>query len=53
MYLNVYFIFIFIGDRVSLHSPGCSGTHYIDQAGLKEIHLPLKIKGMHPYTCLL
>ena len=30
-------------DRVSLCSPGCPGTHSVDQAGLEltEIHLPL------------
>jgi hypothetical protein len=22
-------------DRVSLYSPGCPGTHFVDQAGLK------------------
>ena len=33
----------FIGDMVSLHSPGCPGTSYIDQARFKltEISLPL------------
>jgi hypothetical protein len=31
---------------VSLCSPGCSGTHSVDQAGLEltEIHLPLHPK---------
>jgi hypothetical protein len=24
-----------IQDRVSLYSPGCPGTHFVDQAGLK------------------
>jgi hypothetical protein len=27
-------LFVF-RDRVSLHSPGCPGTHSVDQAGLK------------------
>jgi hypothetical protein len=34
---------------VSLFSPGCPGSHYVDHAGLKltEIHLPLLgVKGM-------
>jgi hypothetical protein len=36
----VYFIclFIYLGffqDRVSLYSPGCPGTHFVDQAGLE------------------
>jgi hypothetical protein len=27
--------FVFFLDRVSLCSPGCPGTHSVDQAGLK------------------
>ena len=27
-------------DRVSLYSPGCPGTHFVDQAGLKLRNLP-------------
>jgi hypothetical protein len=27
-------------DRVSLCSPGCPGTHFVDQAGLKLRSLP-------------
>jgi hypothetical protein len=35
VYLFIYlFIFVF-RDRVSLCSPGCPGTHSVDQAGLK------------------
>jgi hypothetical protein len=30
----LFFIFVF-QDRVSLHSPGSSGTHSVDQVGLK------------------
>jgi hypothetical protein len=30
------FVFLFfVLDRVSLHSPGCPGTHFVDQADLK------------------
>jgi hypothetical protein len=30
------FVFVFVfQDRVSLCSPGCPGTHSVDQAGLK------------------
>jgi hypothetical protein len=33
------FVFCFFGgrvrDRVSLYNPGCPGTHFVDQAGLK------------------
>jgi hypothetical protein len=32
----VFFVFVFVfRDRVSLYSPGCSGTHFVDQAGLE------------------
>jgi hypothetical protein len=27
-------------DMVSLYSPGCPGTHFVDQAGLKLRNLP-------------
>jgi hypothetical protein len=30
------FVFVFVfRDRVSLCSPGCPGTHFVDQAGLE------------------
>jgi hypothetical protein len=32
--------FFFFRDRVSLCSPGCPGTHSVDQAGLKPRNLP-------------
>jgi hypothetical protein len=32
--------FGFFRDRVSLCSPGCPGTHFVDQAGLKLRNLP-------------
>jgi hypothetical protein len=28
------FLFLFFQNRVSLYSPGCPGTHFVDQAGL-------------------
>jgi hypothetical protein len=33
------FVFVF-RDRVSLYSPGCPGTHFVDQAGLQLRNLP-------------
>ena len=33
------FVLLF-GDRVSLYSPGCPGTHFVDQAGLELRNLP-------------
>jgi hypothetical protein len=35
----VLFCFVF-QDRVSLCSPGCPGTHFVDQAGLELRNLP-------------
>jgi hypothetical protein len=41
-----FFICFFLGgggavwDRVSLYSPGCPGTHFVDQAGLELRNLP-------------
>jgi hypothetical protein len=29
------FFFLVFRDRVSLYSPGCPGTHFVDQAGLE------------------
>jgi hypothetical protein len=34
------YFFVFLRDRVSLYSPGCPGTHSVDQAGL-ELRNPL------------
>jgi hypothetical protein len=35
-----FFFFFFFWDRVSLYRPGCPGTHFVDQAGLKLRNLP-------------
>jgi hypothetical protein len=31
----LFFIFLVLQDRVSLNSPACPATHFVDQAGLK------------------
>jgi hypothetical protein len=36
----IFFIFYFFRDRVSLYSPGCPGTHFVDQVGLELRNLP-------------
>jgi hypothetical protein len=36
----VVVLFLVFRDRVSLCSPGCSGTHFVDQAGLELRNLP-------------
>jgi hypothetical protein len=35
VFLVFLFVFVFFRDRVSLYSPGCPGTHFVDQAGLE------------------
>jgi hypothetical protein len=35
-----FFIFLVFRDRVSLCSPGCPGTHSVEQAGLELRNLP-------------
>jgi hypothetical protein len=30
-----FLFFLFFQDRVFLYSPGCPGTHFVDQAGLE------------------
>ena len=36
----LFFFFLVFRDRVSLCSPGCPGTHSVDQAGLELRNLP-------------
>jgi hypothetical protein len=33
--LLLFFVFCFFRDRISLYSPGCPGTHCVDQAGFE------------------
>jgi hypothetical protein len=35
-----FFFFLVFRDRVSLYNPGCTGTHFVDQAGLELRNLP-------------
>ena len=35
LYVFVCLFVCLFGDRVSLYRPGCPGTHFVDQAGLK------------------
>jgi hypothetical protein len=35
LFLVFCFLFLVFRDRVSLCSPGCPGTHFVDQAGLE------------------
>ena len=36
----LFVCFLVFRDRVSLYSPGCPGTHFVDQAGLELRNLP-------------
>ena len=40
LFLFSVFVFLVFRDRVSLCSPGCPGTHCVDQAGLELRNLP-------------
>jgi hypothetical protein len=35
IFIFLIFIFLVFRDKVSLYSPGCPGTHFVDQAGLE------------------
>jgi hypothetical protein len=39
LFVLVFIVFVF-RDKVSLYSPGCPRTHFVDQAGLKLRNLP-------------
>ena len=51
-----FFFFLVFRDRVSLYSPGCPATHFVDQASLELRNLPASgllgagIKGMHHHA---
>jgi hypothetical protein len=38
LFFFLFFIYLFLifQDRVSLYSPGCPGTHFEDQTGLRN-----------------
>jgi hypothetical protein len=38
-----FFFFFFSRDRVSLCSPGCPGTHFVDQTGLELRNPPTSV----------
>jgi hypothetical protein len=42
----LFFFFLTFGERISLCSPGCSGIHFIDQAGLELRDLPASASGV-------
>jgi hypothetical protein len=50
----VFWVFCFVfRDRVSLYSPGCPGTHSVDQAGLELRNPPAsasQVLGLKTYT---
>jgi hypothetical protein len=46
LHLFFFFFFLVFRDRVSLCSPGCPGTHSVDQAGLKLRNPPASVSQM-------
>ena len=48
---SFFFLFFLFWDRVSLCSPGCPGTHFVDQAGLELRNPPAfasRVLGLKP-----
>jgi hypothetical protein len=48
-----FVLFLFFRDRVSLYSPGCPGTHFVDQAGLELRNPPAsasRVLGLKAYA---
>jgi hypothetical protein len=45
--LNEHIFFLFFQTRVSLCSPGCPGTHCVEQAGLELIEMQLLLPPEH------
>jgi hypothetical protein len=41
-----FFFFLVFRDRISLYSPGCPRTHFVDQAGLKLRNPPASASGV-------
>jgi hypothetical protein len=35
LFIIIIYLLLVFQDRVSLYSPGCPGTHFVDQAGLE------------------
>jgi hypothetical protein len=46
LFVVVVVLFLFFRDRVSLCSPGCPGTHSVDQAGLELRNPPASASQM-------
>jgi hypothetical protein len=40
LFVCLFCFVLFFRDRVSLYSPDCSGTHFVDQVGLELRNLP-------------
>jgi hypothetical protein len=54
--LFIYLFILVFRDRVSLYSPGCPGTHFVDQAGLELRNLPAsasRVLGVRHHAWLL
>ena len=50
---TMWFVCVCFRDRVSLYSPGCPGTHFVDQAGLELRNPPAsasRVLGLKAYA---
>jgi hypothetical protein len=45
-----FFFFLVFRDMVSLYSPGCPRTHFVDQAGLELRNLPASASRAPPHS---
>ena len=53
--IQLLVLFCLFPDRVSLCSPGCPGTHSVDQAGLELRNLPVsasQVLGLKAYASI-
>jgi hypothetical protein len=46
MYVCLFVCLFVFRDRVSLYSPGCPGTHFVDEAGLELRNPPASASGV-------
>jgi hypothetical protein len=46
LFICLFIYFFVFRDKVSLYSPGCPGTHLVDQAGLELRNLPASASQM-------
>ena len=51
-FFSFFFFFLVFRVRVSLYSPGCPGTHFVDQAGLELPASASQVLGLKAYATM-